>query len=338
MGPRAVVFNSLASETRTMGESPASTQSGAAVQHDSPSAPAIEPSWWNLIKQTGLSWWQDNCARMGASLAYYAVFSITPLLVLAVMIVGAVYGTAAAEGRIAEELEGVMGSDAARGVQAMIAAAQKRGGTWTPIISIGAALFGASVAFNELRFALNAIWKVRPKPSAHWLYTVKDRLLTFALVLFAGALFLALMVLTSATQAAWSWIEPYLPFSSTLAGWINYGVTLLVETVLFAMVFRYLPDAKIAWRDVLLGAAVTAVLFGAGNALLGIYFTHHAVGSAYGAAGSLAIFLLWAYYSAQIVYLGAEFTQVYARMYGSAIRPDKHAEELSRVASYANKA
>ena len=146
------------------------------------------------------------------------------------------------------------------------------------------------------------------------------------------------MVLTSATQAAWSWIEPYLPFSSTLAGWINYGVTLLVETVLFAMVFRYLPDAKIAWRDVLLGAAVTAVLFGAGNALLGIYFTHSAVGSAYGAAGSLAIFLLWAYYSAQIVYLGAEFTQVYARMYGSAIRPDKHAEELSRVASYANKA
>jgi membrane protein len=143
------------------------------------------------------------------------------------------------------------------------------------------------------------------------------------------------MILTSATQAAWGWLETYLPFSSAAAGWINYGVTLVLLTLLFALIFRYLPDALIAWRDVWLGAFVTAILFGIGNAALSVYFRYSAVASAYGAAGSLVIFMLWAYYCAVIMYLGAEFTQVYARMYGSKIEPEDHAE-LTATASEAN--
>ncbi len=297
----------------------------------------LAPSWWNLVRETVLSWWNDECMRLGAALAYYAVFAVSPLLVLAVLLVGLFYGHDAAEGRVASELEGIMAPEAAQSVQSLIVGAQRDTSNAWAILSLVVALFAASAAFAELRYALNAIWKVRPKPSASWWHAVQDRLLAFALVLFVGTLFLAIMVLTSLTQAAWGRLEAYLPFSSAAAGWINYAVTLVVVTVLFAMIFRYLPHAKIAWSDVWLGAAVTAVLFGLGNVLIGIYFTYSAAASAYGAAGSVLIFLLWAYYSALIVYLGAEFTQVYARMYGSKIRPESHAEVYGQRKQYASR-
>ncbi len=291
----------------------------------------LEPSAWNLLKQTLLAWWRDNCARMGASLAYYAVFSTAPLLVFAVMIVGAIYGNAAAEGQIASELAGVMGQEAAGGVQAMVSAVRHdQSGPLATVLSLGALLFGASAAFGELRYALNIIWKVRPKPSAHWWYAVRDRLLIFLLVLLVGFLFLAMLVASSALSVAWEYVSAYVPFSNRAARWINYGVTMLVETILFAVIFKYLPDGRIAWKDIWLGAFVTSLLFGVGNTLISLYFGHSTMASAYAAAGSLAIFMLWAYYSAQIVYLGAEFTQVYARMYGSRIRPASYAERVSR--------
>lgn len=264
--------------------------------------------------------------RLGAALAYYAVFALSPILVLAVLVVGLVYGEDAAAGRVADELQTVMTPDAAQAVQGIIANAHAGGGGLWTFVSLAVALFAASATFAELRMGLNKVWKVRPKPSAHWWHAVRNRLLAFGLVVLVGVLFLAVMILTSVTQAAWGRLESYLPFSSSAAAWINYAVTLVLLTALFALTFRYLPDAVIAWRDVWLGALVTSMLFGLGNAALSIYFRYSAVGSAYGAAGSLVIFMLWAYYSAIIMYLGAEFTQVYARMYGSQIAPEEHAE------------
>ncbi len=284
---------------------------------------------WNLASETVASWWNDECMRLSAALAYYAVFALSPVLILAVLVVGLVYGSDAAEGRVADELQSVMTPDAAQSVQKLIAETHAGGGGWWTFVSLAVALFAASAAFGELRMGLNKVWRVRPKPSANWWHAVQNRLLAFGLVVLVGTMFLALMILTSATQAAWGWLESYLPFSSSAAGWINYAVTLVLLTLLFALVFRFLPDAVIAWRDVWLGAFVTSILFGIGNAALSIYFRYSAVGSAYGAAGSLVIFMLWAYYSAIIMYFGAEFTQVYARMYGSKIEPEGHAEVVS---------
>ncbi len=287
-----------------------------------------QASPWKLARETVVSWWNDECMRLSAALAYYAVFALSPVLVLAVLVVGLVYGEDAAAGRVADELQTVMTPDAAQSVQEIIADTHADGGGLWTFVSLAVALFAASAMFAELRMGLNKVWKVRPKPSAHWWHTVQSRLLAFGLVVLVGVLFLALMLLTSLTQAAWGWLESYLPFSSSAAGWINYAVTLVLLTLLFALVFRYLPDAVIAWRDVWLGALVTSMLFGLGNTALGIYFGYSAVASAYGAAGSLVIFMLWAYYSAIIMYLGAEFTQVYARMYGSQIEPEAHAEAV----------
>jgi membrane protein len=289
----------------------------------------LAPSWINLLRDTFVAWRDDECMRLAAALAYYAVFAVSPLIVLAILFVGVFYGTEAAQGHVAAELEAIMAPKAAEAVQDMIASSEQQVSSIWAILPLLATLFAVSAMFGELQSALNFIWKVRPKPSAGWWRAVLSRLLALGLVIFVGSLFLILLLLNSLTQAAWSWLEPHLPFSSSVAGSINYLVTLVVVTLLFAIIFRYLPDATIAWRDVWLGALVTAALFALGNALLGVYFGYSAVGSAYGAAGSLVIFLLWAYYSAAIVYFGAEFTQVYARMYGSQIRPEAHAERLA---------
>jgi len=287
-------------------------------------------SMWSLIKAAFAGWWNDNAPRLGASLAFYSLFSVAPLLVFAVMLVGLFFGPEAAEGRVAEQMQGIMGHDAARGLQTMIASVHQRGGSpWATALSVAALLFGASGVLTELQSALNLIWKVRPKPTLSWWQTIRSRALTYLMVFIIGALFVALLVLSSAVTATWELVGSDLPFSGRLAHALNYLVTLLVETILLAMVFKFLPDAEIAWKDVWIGAFVTAVLFAIGNLLIGLYLGSSTVQTGYGAAGSLAIFLLWTYYSAQIVYLGAEFTQVYARRCGSKIIPQSSAEDIS---------
>lgn len=281
---------------------------------------------WNLLKATCVAWWQDDAVRLGASLAYYTVFSAAPLLVFAVMLVSLIYGQDAAQGRVAEQLSDMMGPEVAEAVEAMIASTDRRGGgVLATILSLEMLLFGASAVFTELNFALNKIWKVGPAAAAPWWNTIFKRLQSFLLVLVIGVLFLALVILHSTIAAASDWLATDLPFSSAVIQTLNYLVTIGIETLLFALIFKFLPVGVIAWRDVWLGAFVTAILFGIGNTLIGFYVSYSAVGSAYGAAGSLAVFMLWAYYSAQIVYLGAEFTQTYARMYGSQIVPESAA-------------
>ena len=287
-------------------------------------------SVWDLVKATFISWWSDNAPRLGASLAFYALFSVAPLLVFAVMLVGLFYGPEAAQGRVAEQMQGIMGDEPAQALQSLIASFHRSGGSpWATALSTAALLFGASGVLTELQAALNQIWKVRPKPTAPWLQTIRNRALTYLMVFVIGALFVALLLLSSAVTASWELVGSELPFSGNLAHAINYLVTLMIETILLALVFKLLPDAEIAWKDVWIGAFVTAILFAIGNLLIGLYLGSSTVKTAYGAAGSLAVFLLWTYYSAQIVYLGAEFTQVYARRCGSKIIPQAGAEEIS---------
>ncbi len=267
--------------------------------------------------------------RLAASLAFYATFSTAPLLIVAVLIVGLVYGDAAAQGRIAEQLQGVMGQDAAHGVQTLIASAHRsHSRSRATIVSMIILLVGASSAFSELQSALNVIWKVRPKKSASWWMTVRNRALTYVMVLCIGILILALTAVNSTISAVWESAGGEARLSSTVVHGLNFAGMLAVEMFLFAMIFKFLPDAHIAWMDVWLGAFVTALLFAVGNMLIGLYLRYSAVASAYGAAGSLAVFLVWAYYSALMLYLGAEFTQSYARMFGSQIIPESHAEEV----------
>ena len=288
----------------------------------------LERLWWALIRTTFESWWNDNCLRLGASLAFYTVFSTAPLLIIAVLIVGLVYGDDAAQGRIAEQLQGVMGQDAARGVQAMIATAQRTHGLQATILSMLALFIGASGAFSDLQSGLNVIWKARTKRLDSWWMTVRNRALSYVMVLCIGVLILSLLVISSAAAAFWESAWRHAPLSGTVVHTVNFAAMLAVETSLFALIFKFLPDAHIAWKDVWLGAFVTAVLFAVGNLLTGIYLRSSAIASAYGAAGSPAIFLLWAYYSALMLYLGAEFTQVYARLFGSQIGPESYVEEV----------
>jgi membrane protein len=284
-------------------------------------------SWSALLRETFVAWWNDNALRLGASLAFYSVFSIAPCLIFAVLIVGLVYGNDAAAGRIAEQLQGVMGPDAARGVQSLIATAHRTSsGSRATMLSVLALFVGASSAFSELQSALNMIWKVQPKPSARWWISLRNRALTYVMVLFSGLLILGLLILSSAATVVWQSVNGGLPLASTGVHALNFGTTLLVETLMFAMIFKLLPDVRIAWRDVWLGALVTAVLFATGNMLIGLYLRSSAIESAYGAAGSLAVFLLWTYYSALIIYLGAEFTHTYVGMFGSRAVGDRRAD------------
>jgi membrane protein len=250
-------------------------------------------------------------------------------LIFAVMIVGLWYGEDAAAGHVAEQLQGVMGPDAARGVQSLIATAHRTGsGSRATILSIILLFVGASSAFSELQSALNLIWKVPPKPASRWWVGLRNKALTYVMVLFSGVLILGLLILSSAATSLWESVNGGVPLASTAVHALNFATTLLVETLMFAMIFKLLPEVRIAWRDVWLGALVTAVLFAVGNMLIGLYLRSSAIESAYGAAGSLAVFLLWTYYSALIIYLGAEFTHTYVRMFGSRA-DDRHINEPS---------
>jgi membrane protein len=279
-------------------------------------------SWTQLVKEAVSDWLEDKAPRLGAALAYYTVFSIAPLLVIALAVAGRVFGDEAAKSQIDEQLAGLLGAEGAAAVQSMIAAANKpQAGAIASIIGGIALVFGASGVFGQMKDALNSIWEVEPKPGRGIWGVIRDRFLTFAMVL--GIVFLMLVtLLVSATLAALtSSVTDYLPGPDVLANALDVAVSLGVVTLLFALIFKYLPDAEIAWKDVWLGAAVTAVLFTIGKYAIGLYLGTAGVGSAYGAAGSIVIVLLWAYYSSQILFFGAELTQAYARMYGSQIKP-----------------
>jgi membrane protein len=271
-----------------------------------------------LLKGAYLEWTKDKAPRMGAALAYYTIFSLAPLLVIAIAIAGIVFGMKAAQGEITGQIEGLIGADGANAVQAMIQSAHRPAhSAIASVIGLLALLVGASGVLSEMQDALNSIWHVSPdEKSGIWNFA-KARLLSFGMVLGIGFLLLVSLLLSAMLTAAAKYVEGILPLPTVFLHSDDFLFSLLFITVLFAMIFKLLPNARIAWSDVWFGAVVTSVLFTLGKFLIGFYIGRSVSASAYGAAGFLVVVVAWIYYSALLLYFGAEFTRVYAKKLGS---------------------
>jgi membrane protein len=285
-----------------------------------------------LFKNTADEWIKDKCPKLGAALAYFTVFSLAPLVLVLLAVFGLIFGSGElARQKITDQLQYLIDPSGIKVIQDIAASASKpQAGIVATTVGIVVALFGASGVFGELQDALNTIWSVKPKPGTGLLGFIRTRFLSFAMV--AGVCFLLLVSLTveSVLRALNDYLKNVMPGGHVLAFALFLLFDLAVITLLFAMIFRYLPDAKVAWRDVWIGAALTAVFFAAGKFALGLYLGSGAAGSAYGAASSLITLLLWIYYAAQILLFGAEFTQVYANTYDAHIEPQEHAVKVER--------
>lgn len=283
-----------------------------------------------LLKETFKEWQEDKASRLAAALAYYTAFSIAPLIIIAIAIAALVFGEEAARGGIEDQLRGLIGQQGAEAVEEMIKNSSKPAeGTIATIISVVFLLFGASGVFGQLQDSLNTIWEVAPKPGRGVMGFIKDRFLSFAMVLGIGFLLLVSLILSAVLAGLSNVLGSMMPGMSFLWSLLNFFISFGVITLLFALIYRVLPDAKIAWGDVWFGAIITALLFTIGKSLIGLYLGNSSVGSTYGAAGSFVVLLLWVNYSAQILFFGAEFTQVYANKYGSRIVPTENAVRLT---------
>ena len=286
---------------------------------------------WLLLKITFSQWRQDQASVMAAALAYYTVFSLAPLLIIVIAIAGAVFGEQAAKGELVMQMQGLIGKEGAQLIQTAIENASQLDPSQGPIptlINIILLLSGASVIFGQLQQSLNRIWKVEPKPGNGIIDFVRQRLLSFSMVLVIAFLLLVSLVISTILVILGNYLRDLVPGFTYLWHLLNFFVSLGIVTLLFAMMFKILPDAKIAWKDVWMGAALTALLFDIGKFLLGLYLGKTSLASAYGAAGSLVIILTWVFYSAQILFLGAEFTQVYVRSGGQEIAPAEYARHI----------
>jgi membrane protein len=278
---------------------------------------------WTITKTAAFDWMEDRAAQLGAALAFYSVLSLAPLLVIAVSVAGFVFGQEAARGELDTQIEGMVGPQGATAVEDIIENAnQPAKGTLAAVLSVVMLIVGATGVFGQLQTAMNTIWEVEPKKSGIW-GMVRQRFLSFSLVLGVGFLLLISLVLSALIAGMSETLAGYWPNLEPLWHLLNAVVSFIVVMLLFAMIFKFLPDTHVAWRDVWIGAAITAVLFTIGKLLIGLYLGKSSVGSAYGAAGSLVVLLVWIYYSAQIVFFGAEITQVWARRHGSRIGSDK---------------
>lgn len=274
--------------------------------------------WWALVKETWAEFQADDVSRMGAALAYYTVFSVAPIFVMAVAVAGAVFGEEAATGKLYSQLEGLLGDTAAAAVQSIVQDADRAGGgAVATVVGVVTLLLGASSVFVQLRGALNRMWGVVPRKAATLWATVRARLMSIALVFAMGFLLMVSLVASAVIAGLETWLSGLLPFPPFLLELVNQLVSLGVLTLLFAVIYKYLPDTKIDWSDVWAGSVATAALFTIGKFAIGQYLGRSSIASSYGAAGSLVVLLVWVYYSAQLVLLGAEFTQVYARSRGS---------------------
>jgi membrane protein len=284
---------------------------------------------WTLLKETVEGWSQHNASRLAAALAFYTVLSIAPLLVLAVAVAGLVFGEDAARGQIATELSGVVGESAGQGIETLLQHADAPGeGTLGSILGVIVLMFGASGVFGELQSALNAIWGVAAKPGRGVMGIIRDRFFSFSMVTGVAFLLLASLVLSAVLSAVGAFFAEALPGGALLWQVLNFVISALVIAGLFALIFKVVPDIEIDFRHVFPGALVTSLLFSAGKYLLGLYLGRASVSSPYGAAGSVVVLVIWIYYAAQILFLGAQFTRVYARRRGAAIAPSRDAVEV----------
>jgi membrane protein len=293
-----------------------------------PKRPSIFRNAFSLLKQTAIEWLDDKAPQLGAALAYYTVFSLAPLVLVLLAIIGVLFreDPAGAWSRITEQMGYFLDKSAVQVVTDIAQEASKPGkSAMATVIGIALALFGASGVFGQLQDALNTIWGVKAKPGEGIASFLRARFVSFGML--GGVFFLLLVSLTiEALLKGFShYVQAHLPGGLAIAVSVYLVFDFAVVVMLFAMIFKFLPDAKIQWRDVWIGAVMTAIFFGVGKWVLGLYLGSGAASSAYGAASSLITLLLWIYYSSQILLFGAEFTQVYANQAGRRVEPSEHA-------------
>jgi membrane protein len=282
---------------------------------------------WTVLKRALAGWWNDNVPHLGAALSYYTLFSLAPILVVAIAIGGLVFGPEAVRGEIVGQIEALVGRQGAVAVQAMLeGAARPSSSVPATILGIITFFLGATGAFLELQTALNAIWRVKPKASPSFVRALLiDRLISFGLVVGVGFLLLTSLLVSAGLAALHTYMGETFPGGAVLWEAVNVIVSLSVISVLFAMVYKVLPDVELAWSDVWVGGLVTAGLFTVGKLVIGLYLGTSAFASSYGAAGSVIVLLVWVYYSAQIILLGAEFTREYVKDFGRRPPPSEFA-------------
>ena len=275
--------------------------------------------WWSMAKAAVTGWVDDRAASMGAALAYYTFFSMAPLLLIVISVAGLLLGRDAAQGQLMEELEGLLGQQAAASIQSLIASVSEPADSWWgTLVGLGVMLVGATTVFAELQDALDHIWEAPERPAGGGVWgLLRARVLSFGLILGFAFLLMVSLVMGAVITAVGRW------WSDTLGEWVwvaqtlNLGLGFVITASIFAMIYKLMPRARVEWKDVWVGAVVTALLFSLGKALISLYLGATGIASSYGAAGSLVLVLLWVYYSAQVFLLGAEFTWVYANARGS---------------------
>lgn len=288
---------------------------------------------WEVLKNSFTGFMDDNVTKLGGSLAYFTVFSVGPMLVVIISVCGIFLGREAIEGEIYKQLEGFLGKDTAAQLQEIIKKAAVSGkSTVAAIIGVGTLLLGATSVFAEIQDSINKIWGIKAKPKKGWLKIIQNRFLSFSVIISLGFLLLVSLAVTTVLDSLNQRLQAAFPDVTVVLFYIiNQAVTLTVITILFGVIFKVLPDARIKWKDVLAGSMLTALLFMLGKFGISFYISKTQVGSTYGAAGSLVVLLVWIYYSSLILYFGAEFTKAYAMQFGAAIYPSEYAITVKEV-------
>ena len=287
---------------------------------------------WAIVRGGLKGWWNDNVPRLGASLAYYTLFAIAPVIIVAIGIAGLVFGPEAVRGQIVHQVDDLIGLEGGRAVQALLQGASNHSaGVLATVIGSITFLLGATGAFLELQYALNTIWRVAPKATAGLRDFLVQRLVSFGLVVAIGFLLMVSLAVSAALAAFSGWLNASVP--GIAFGWmaVNLVISIAVTTLLFALVYKVLPDVDLDWPDVWTGALMTSVLFAIGKTVIGLYIGHSSTASSYGAAGSVVVLLLWVYYSAQIVLFGAELTRAYTATRRGAPKPVEYAKREKRT-------
>ncbi len=283
---------------------------------------------WRLLKSAFQAWNQDKASRLAAALAYYTIFSIAPLLILVIAIAGLFFDATAVREQLMGQVQSLVGSDGADFLRTALDNANRPGQTsgWiATFVSVVLLLVGATGVLVQLQTALNDVWDVEADPDRGLGNVVRKRLLSFGMILVIGFLLLVSLVISSVISGFSDYFNALAPGLDSLVQLLNFVMAFCITTLLFALIFKYVPDVIISWGDVWFGAVVTALLFSIGKFVIGLYLGNSSFGSSYGAAGSVIILLVWIFYSAQILFFGAELTQVFAQRFGSKIRPNRFA-------------
>lgn len=288
--------------------------------------------FWNTFKKSISDFIDDNAIKLSASLSYYTIFSLPPVLIIIIALCGTFFGREAVQGTIYGQISGLVGTNAALQIQDMIRNVElSKDTTLATTLSIITLIIGATGVFAEIQDSINYIWSIKAKPKRGWVKMLVNRLLSFSMIISVGFLLLVSLIVNTVLDVFSNRLQNYFPeITVSLFYVLNLAIVFIVISILFAIIFKVLPDGKVQWRDAFKGASFTAILFMLGKFGIGAYLGSSNIGSTYGAAGSIVLILLWVYYSSIILFFGAEFTKVYANMYGSKIVPSSYAVKVEK--------